>query len=108
MVAPATGHGGCYTRGMYGYEPEDHRQDEPGGCREVFVMTRIAYEVMLPPIAAILGVMFLLMAALFLLTVHPALTLIPLIPVVGGVLWIVRRDRRLQREMEDELRGGPP
>ncbi len=70
-------------------------------------MTRIAFEVLLPPIAAILGVVFLFVAALFLLSVHPALALIPLIPVAGGVLWVVRRDRRLQREMEDEVRGGP-
>jgi hypothetical protein len=93
---------------MYGYDPESRRQDEPGGCREVFVMTRIAFEVLLPPIAAILGVVFLFVAALFLLSVHPALALIPLIPVAGGVAWVIRRDRRLQREIEDEVRGGPP
>ena len=93
---------------MYGYDQEARRQDEPGGCREVFVMTRAAYEVLLPLIAAIGGLIFLLLAALFLLSVHPVLVLIPLIPVAAGVLWIVRRDRRLQREMEDEARGGPP
>ena len=93
---------------MHGYDPDAHRRDEPGGCREVFAMTRIAYEVILPVIAAIAGVVFLLVAALFLLTVHPALALIPLIPVASGVAWIVRRDRRLQREIEDEARSGPP
>ncbi len=108
MVAPATGRSRGYTRGVYGYDSETHRRDEPGGCREVFVMTRIAFEVILPPIAAIAAVLFLLVAALFLLAVHPVLALIPLIPVAGAVLWIIRRDRRLQRELEDEVRGGPP
>ncbi len=93
---------------MYGYDPEAHRQDEPGGCREVFMMTRIVFEVLLPLIAAIGGVIFLIVAAFFLMAVHPALALIPLIPVGGAVLWIVRRDRRLQRELEEEIHGGPP
>ena len=71
-------------------------------------MTRVTFEVMLPPMAAIAASIFLILAAVFLLAVHPVLALIPLIPVAGGILLIVRRDRRLQREMEDEARGGPP
>ncbi len=92
---------------MYGYDQESRQQDEPGGCRELWIMTRIAYEVILPVIAAIGGVVFLVLATIFLLSVHPVLVLIPLVPVAGGVLWIVRRDRRLHREMEEEARGGP-
>ena len=72
------------------------------------MMTRIAYEVLLPPIAVMLGVMAIAFASFFLLTVHPLLALIPLLPVAAAIAWIARRDRRLQRELEDEVRGGPP
>ena len=93
---------------MHGYDPDQRRGDEPGGCREALMMTRIAYSVLLPPIAVMMGVIAIAFAAIFLLTIHPLLALIPLLPVVAAIAWIVRRDRRVQREMEDEIRGGPP
>ncbi len=93
---------------MYGYDIDRSSEPEPGGCLETLVLTRVAMEVMLPPIGALLILMTLIMAAFFLLTVHPLLSLLVLLPVAAATAWVVRRDRRLQREMEEEIRRGPP
>ena len=65
------------------YEPQ--RPGEPGGCGEVWLLTRIALGVILPVIAVLIGVLLLLFSAFYLLTVHPALALVP-IGALGGVL----------------------
>lgn len=97
-----------YTPPMHGYDPDPQRGDAAGGCREALVMTRIAYAVLLPPIAVMVGVIAIVFASFYLLTIHPLLALIPLLPVAAAIVWIARRDRRIQREMEDDIRGGPP
>ena len=86
---------------MHGYDPNAHRRQEAGGCREALTLTRIAYAILLPPIAAILGVILLLLTAFYLLSVNPLLSPLPLLPIVLGVVWLVRRSRRAQRELEE-------
>lgn len=76
-----------------------------GGCREAFLLTRIAYEVLLPPLFVIIATLSLIMGSFFLLAVHPALSLIPLMPIVAGAIWMIRRDQRVQRELEEEIFG---
>ena len=87
---------------MYGYEPDQRRQQ--GGCREALLLTGITFTVMLPAMAVIMGGMGMIVAAFYLVAVHPALALLPFTPLVAGVVWVVRRDRRIRREMEEQLR----
>lgn len=92
---------------MQGYDPDRRQQNEAGGCREAFLITRIAFEILLPPIGLIAATIILLTFVVILATTNPLLALIPLAPIAGGIVWLVRRDRRVQREMEDEVRGKP-
>ena len=94
---------------MRGYQPEFHSRDAPGGCGEFWILTRAAFEVLLPPVILISTVLGLLLTAIFLLTSgKPWLAVIPLLPIVIALVLLSRRDKRLQRELEDEVRGGPP
>ncbi|HJM88862.1 MAG TPA: hypothetical protein QF624_04445 [Dehalococcoidia bacterium] len=94
---------------MRGYEPEFHSRDAPGGCGEFWMLTRAAFEVLLPPVILISTVLGLVMTAIFLLTSgRPWLAVIPLVPIAIGLVLLSRRDKRIQRELEEEARGGPP
>lgn len=94
---------------MQGYDPDQHRRAEPGGCRETILITRIAFEILLPPVGVIIGVLVLMVGTLLLLmSGQPLFAILTLSPIVGGFIWIVRRDRRVQAELEEEIRGGPP
>ena len=90
---------------MHDYDPDRYESSEVGGCREAFLLTRIAYGVLLPPLAVIVSVLTLIIGSFFLLAVHPALSLLPLMPLVAGGIWMARRDRRLQEELEEEIYG---
>ena len=93
----------------YGYDPDQHRRpSQRAGCRDVLVLTRVAFAVLLPPLLAIVIALMLLIAAFALLTVHPALSLLPLLPLVLAVVWLVRRDRRAQEEAERDALGDGP
>ena len=87
---------------MYGYEPD--RRQQPGGCREALLLTGITFTVMLPAMAVVMGGTGMVIAAFYLLTVHPALALLPFAPLAAGVVWMVCRDRRIRREMEERPR----
>jgi len=76
------------------YEPQ--RPGEPGGCGEVWLLTRIALGVILPIIGVLFGVLLLLFAAFYLLTVHPALALIPIGAVAAVLAGIAFWERRGQ------------
>jgi hypothetical protein len=93
---------------MHGYDPNRRRASDEGGCRESLLVTRIAFEILLPPIGAIIAVLVLLVGSVLLLTSdYPALAILTVLPIVAGFVWIVRRDKRIQAEMEEEALGGP-
>lgn len=73
------------------YEPP--RQEEPGGCRETWLLTRAAFAVLLPPLLALAGILGALVAVLILLTVHPALALLPIAAVAAAVYLFARWER---------------
>ena len=74
---------------------------EPGGCRETLMLTRVAFSVLIPPLAAIAAVLVLVIVSFVLFTTHPLLVLLPLIPVAGALVWIARRDRANNRGLDD-------
>ena len=80
---------------------EEPRGGEPGGCRETLLLTRIAFGVLIPPLLAIGAVLVLLIAGFVLFTTHPLLGLLPLIPIAAGLVWIARRERDDDRNLDD-------
>ncbi|MDP6607001.1 MAG: hypothetical protein QF664_12200 [Dehalococcoidia bacterium] len=93
---------------MQGYDPNRHRASDVGGCRESLLVIRIAFEILLPPIGAIIAVLALMVGTVLLLTSdYPALAILTVLPIIGGFVWLARRDKRIQAEMEEEARGRP-
>ncbi|MYB40868.1 MAG: hypothetical protein F4X76_01490 [Chloroflexi bacterium] len=74
---------------------------EPGGCRETLLLTRIAFGVLIPPLLAVGAVLVLLIAGFVLFTTHPLLGLLPLIPIAAGLVWLARRERDEDRDLDD-------
>ena len=87
-----------YTHPMYGYDQD--QQQGAGGCREILLVTAVVFGMMVPVLAALLGSLGMVVAAFYLLPVHPLLGLLPFTPLAAAVVWAVRRDRRIRREME--------
>ncbi|MGE3960415.1 MAG: hypothetical protein AB7F65_01875 [Dehalococcoidia bacterium] len=86
---------------MYGYQPP--QQDPEGSWSEIFVMSRVVLGILAVPILIIFGVLFLLGSAVWLLGVHPLLSLLPLAVLGAGVWVLVERDKKAQRSLEDEI-----
>lgn len=89
---------------MHGYEPR--RGNDISTWREALLMMRIAFGVLLPIVGAMIGVVALIVASLLLMDVNRLLALAPLLPIGGGVWWLIRRDRRVQAEMERDIHRG--
>ena len=77
-------------------QPPDGQQP---GCREVWLLTRATFGVLMPVFLALIGLLVAIALALVLLSVHPALALLPVAGIVGGLVWLARREQR---------DGGPP
>jgi hypothetical protein len=87
------------------FDPSENLGPDVGGCREALLLTRIAYEILLPPLFVIVATLSLIVGAFFLIAVNPLLSLLALSPLVGGAYWMVRRDKRIQEELEDDIFG---
>jgi hypothetical protein len=74
-------------------EPEE----EPMGCRDVFVVTRAAFGVLMWPLLALLLVMVGLGIVFYLFVIHPALALIPIGLVVLAAIAFARWEQRRSR-----------
>ena len=91
------------------YEPQEQA---PGGCREVLLLSRIAFQVLLPGLAALVGVLLLVLLLFYALATHPALALIPVglfAAMLYGIYWYDKRGHRERREGidDDDMFGGP-
>jgi hypothetical protein len=75
----------------FGYEPP--KQERPGSWSEVFVITRVAFALLLPFIGGMFALMLVFVAMVLLFATHPALALIPLIPVAIVIGYVLRRER---------------
>jgi hypothetical protein len=78
------------------YEPQ---REEPAGCRDVWVLTRATLGILMWPVAALIGVLVAVGVAFALLAVHPALALVPIVLVVGGLVYLARRESRQPPEV---------
>lgn len=74
---------------MYQQSPE-----ERPGCRDVLVITREVFYVILPPLLAMLALLILIVLVLFAFAVTPALALLPLAGIIVGIVLFARRERR--------------
>jgi hypothetical protein len=97
---------------MYRYEPPE-QPDPKGSWREILQLCWIAMSIVLPVVALVLGVMLLVAIFFWFLSIHPALTLVPvglLVIAALGVIFIDRRNQaRLARqaaERPDSFRRG--
>lgn len=73
------------------YEPP--RQVEPGGCRETWVITRAVFAVLLPIMLVLIGLLGMVVIAVALFAVHPALALLPVAGFVLAVFVYARWER---------------
>lgn len=90
---------------MYGYQPPD--EDNGGSWREVWEITRVTFAVLAGPLAAMFLVLALFLALLWTLFTNPILALIPAALMAGGIWYVIRRDKRAQATLKDEIeRGG--
>jgi len=87
----------------YGYEPPKH--ETSGSWSEVFTLTRIVFGMLAPFMGALLGIVILLVVTVMLMSRHPLLGLIPLTPIVVGVYWVLRRERRQADAEAARIRG---
>lgn len=69
-------------------------QREPGGCLEVWVLTRAMFGILMWPMLALVGVVLAVVFVLFLFTVHPALALIPIAAIALAVYLFARWEQR--------------
>lgn len=77
------------------YEPEP--EQEPGGCLEVWVLTRAMFGILFWPMLALFGLIMLVVFIFYLFTVHPALALIPIAAIaLAGYLFARWEQRRFR------------
>ena len=87
---------------MYGYQPP---KPEQGTWRETLMIVRVALTETFRPLLIAAGLVGLVMLALILLFVHPALALLPL-AVLAGLGWhMIRRERKI---VDEAIRALPP
>lgn len=87
----------------YGYQPP--KQDKPGSWAEVFAVTRVAFSLLLPFFGAMLGLVVTLVVTIMLFAQHPALALIPAIPIAAVIGYFYLRGRRAHEEEMARIRG---
>jgi hypothetical protein len=75
--------------------------DDRPGCRETLVITRAVFAIVTPILVAMIGVLGGVTLAFALFGVHPALALLPLAALGGGLLLFARWERRRFRGPED-------
>ena len=73
------------------------QQDQQPGCRDVWVLTLSVFAVILPVMFALMALLGGIVLAFVLLTVHPALALIPLAVMGLGVYAFARWDQKRDR-----------
>lgn len=84
------------------YEPQEQ---QPGGCREVLLLTRLAFQILLPGLAALVAVLLLVLFLFYALSTEPILALIPVgifAAILFGIYWL---DKRRHGDQLDDLDG---
>ncbi len=89
-----------YAGSMY-----ESQEQAPGGCREVLLLSRIAFQILLPGLAALVAVLLLVLFLFYALATHPALALIPVglfAAMLYGIYWYDKRRHRERRDGVDD------
>ena len=73
------------------------QQDQRPGCRDVWVITLSVFAVILPVMLALMALLGGVVLAFVLLTVHPALALIPIAVIILAVYAFARWDQKRDR-----------
>ncbi|MCH8162359.1 MAG: hypothetical protein IIB88_10760 [Chloroflexi bacterium] len=73
------------------------QQDQRPGCRDVWVIALAMFAVILPVMLAMMALLGGVVLAFVLLTVHPALALIPIAVIVLAVYAFARWDQKRDR-----------
>jgi membrane protein implicated in regulation of membrane protease activity len=82
-------------------QPPPDADERPPGCFDAILITRAVLGILFPPIVALLLVVFDIAAVIWLLTIHPALALIPIALTAVAVWLFARWDQRRERPPAD-------
>jgi hypothetical protein len=86
---------------MYGYQPP---QEEPeGSWREIFAITRVAFEVLAKPLGIIMGALGLFVFFLWAAFTNIVLTLIPIGIFAFAIWYLVRKERQVIAAAEADV-----
>lgn len=91
---------------MYRYEPPKE-PDSNGSWREVFELSWFAMSIILPVVGLVLAVMAIVAVFFWFLSIHPALTLVPVGLLVAAVLAMIVVDRRNQARLAEQAAERP-
>jgi hypothetical protein len=92
---------------MYRYEPPPDKEPQ-ASWREILELSWVAMTIVMPVVGLVLGVMVLVLIFFWCLSIHPALTLLPLSVFVSAALVVIFIDRRNQARLEAEAAGREP
>lgn len=75
----------------------------PGSWGEIFYFTRAAFQVLLAPLGMMLGGVLVFVFLLYTLVNRSLLVVIPLAILGLGVWYLMRRDRRMRAQIDEEM-----
>ena len=79
--------------GFYYGQSQPPEEKEPGGCRDVFVLTRVVFGVLLLPLAVMLGVILGLILVIYLWSISALLGVLAIAVVAIGIGLYARWER---------------
>lgn len=83
--------------GQYYYPREP---EEPSGCAQTVVITRVIFGILAGPLAVLAAAMGLMIGTLVLFTINPLLALIPIGIGAGGIVAFFRwEQKRIERDI---------
>ena len=86
---------------MHGYEPPKQRGE--GSWGESAALTLAVFQTLFGPLAMIAIVLGLVIAMMIALFSEPILAIIPFVALVLITVYFIRRDKRVQQELQDEI-----
>jgi hypothetical protein len=84
---------------MVFYEERPPRDDQPSqpGCMDALVITRVVFQMLFWPVAAMILVVGDIALVFYLFALHPALAVIPIAATAGAVMLFARWDQQRGR-----------
>lgn len=79
--------------GFYHGSSEPPPEKEPGGCRDVLLLTRVVFGVLFWPMAVLLGAVLGLVLIFYLFSVYWGLGLLGIAVLIAGIVFYARWER---------------